>query len=186
MEDQELLALYVARDEQAIRQTEEQYGALCHRIAKGILDSDEDAEECVNDTWLAVWNQIPPAKPEHFSAYLLRITRNLAVSRWRARNAEKRGGKDFLLSLEELEACSPGIAERNTEQDGAWLGQLLNAFLAELPRQTRQVFVRRYYFSEPIADIAVRFGMKESRIKSMLFRTRYKLKHYLEKEGYSV
>ena len=188
MKDEELIALYFARDEQAARLTAEQYGPLCHRVARDILGSEEDAEECVNDTWLAAWNQIPPARPEHLCAYLVRITHNLAVSRWRANRAEKRGGKDFLLSLEELESCAPAVADQTLpdEEEGAWLGRLINAFLGTLPKQVRQVFVHRYYFSRPISDIAVRFGMSESRVKSMLFRTRNKLKNYLEKEGYSV
>ena len=184
MEDKYIVALFFARDEQAIRLSAERYGGYCHAIAYNILSSREDAEECVNDTYLQAWNSIPPHRPNSLSAFLGRITRRLAVDRVRERTAVKRGGGEINLIFDELADC---IADEKTpeheivERESA---EIINSFLASLPDTERRVFLRRYWFSDSIAAIADRFGFSESKIKSMLLRTRTKLKKHLTEENY--
>ncbi len=182
MEDKEILALYWARSEQAIQETGRKYGAPVGRVARNILGDEQEAEECVNDTWLAAWNSIPPRQPDPLLTYLCKIARNAALSRRRGRLAQKRNSS-FDLALDELEAVltAPGGPERDYE--ARELADAVNGFLTTLSREDRYVFLRRYWYGDPVKVIAVRLGLGEHRISVRLSRIRKKLKDYLEKEG---
>ncbi len=186
MTDQQILALYQNRAQAAVSATEQQYGSYCRTIARNILHSSEDAEECVNDTWLTAWNSIPPQQPQHLSAFLGKITRNLALDRLRRESAEKRGGGQVALALSELEDCVP--SPRSTEQtvDTMVLTQALETFLLAQPVEKRRVFLQRYWYLYPIRDIAAAHKTSVSKITSMLFRMRQELKQSLEQEGISL
>ena len=184
MQDENIIELYFARDERAIAATSEKYNGYCMQIAMNILGSHEDSEECVNDTYLAAWNSIPPTRPSKLSAYLGRLTRNLSLNRYKSNNAARRGGGEFALSLDELDDC---IADTfSQEQDAEALGKIISEFLYTQTKETQQVFVRRYFYSDSIADICDRFGMSESRAKSMLHRTRLALRAYLGEHGINI
>ena len=184
MDDKKIIELFFARDEEAIKETEKKYGKLCSYIASNILASREDSEECVNDTYLAAWNSIPPTRPSKLSAYLGRLTRNLSLNRYKSNNAARRGGGEFALSLDELDDC---VADTfSQEQDAEALGKIISEFLYTQAKETQQVFVRRYFYSDSIADICDRFGMSESRAKSMLHRTRLALRAYLAEHGINI
>lgn len=183
MEDSRIVELYWARSENAIRETSAKYGRYCHAIAYHILASKEDADESVNDTYLDAWNTIPPHRPEILSAFLGKITRRIAIDRWRGRTAKKRGGGQTLLALDELEECTASGQDVEREILEHELVNVLNGFLAGLSAEERDVFVCRYFFLLPVAEICDKFGCSGGKIKSMLFRTRKKLAVYLEKEG---
>lgn len=182
MEDHDIISLYFARNERAILATSEKYGGYCGSIAMNILSSHEDTEECLNDTWLRTWNSIPPHRPNILRVFVGKITRNLALDKYKARNAEKRAGGEFAMSLEELGECI-GVSE---EKESAEIGASISRFLHAQPKETRSVFVCRYFYCDSIADIARRFGMSEGKVKTLLFRTRSKLKIHLEEEGITV
>lgn len=183
MEDNAIIDLYWSRDPEAISRTHEKYGRYCRTVAENILPDRRDAEECVNDTWLRAWNAMPQDRPGLLAQYLARITRNLALNRWRAGRTEKRGGGQLPLVLEELEACvSSGDALQTVA--AAELEEAVNAFLRRLPERERNVFLRRYWFADPTADIARRYGMREGTVRTVLFRSRQRLRTYLEEEGY--
>lgn len=182
MQDPEIVALYFERNERAIAVTAAQYGGYCHSIAMNILSDPQDAEECVNDTWLRAWNAIPPTRPNILRVFLGKITRNLALDRYKAGNAQKRAGGEFALSLDELGECVGTLDERESGQ----IGESISRFLRTQPETARKMFVCRYFYCESIADIARRFHVGEGRVKSALFRMRGKLKEHLEKEGISV
>ena len=186
MEDKQIIALYFARSESAIAETDKKYGRYCHYIAYQILDSNEDAEEIVNDTWLRTWNTIPPQRPEPLKAYVGRISSNLALDRYDERHAAKRGGGQLPAVLDELAECIPDHADGGDMGESIALRDALNRFLSSLPRKTRNVFVRRYWYAAPIAEIAREFAMKESTVAMLLLRTRNKLKEFLSKEGFDV
>ena len=177
VDDKTIVALYWERSEAAIEQSAQKYGKYCYKIAKNILTLHEDVEECVNDTYLAAWNSIPPQRPEKLSAYLGRLTRNLSLNRYKSMNAERRGGGEFALSLDELDECTPD--PRAFGDDPEELGRIISAYLYTQSKEMRQVFVRRYFHSESIIDIAERFEMTESKVKSILHRMRLGLKTYL-------
>lgn len=183
MEDRQIIELYNARSETAISETADKYGKYCHHIAYHILYNEQDCEECVNDTWLKAWNAIPPQQPSILSLFLAKITRNLALDRYKYYNREKRGKGQTPLALEELNDCIPAV--NSTEQAVAdrRLVEILNIFLRSLPSEKRQIFVRRYWYLSSVAEIAKDFGMSESNVKTILFRTRNKLKQVLEREG---
>lgn len=182
MEDQTIIDLYWQRDQGAIAETEAKYGAYCHSIAFGVLRSSEDAEECVSDTWLRAWNAIPPERPRSLRVFLGRIVRNLSLDRLDYNRAGKRdGAKDELFS--ELIACVP---DQNDHMAQVELKDLLSRFLRQQPRDARNIFLRRYWYCDSVEEIARRFGLREGAIKSSLFRTRAKLRKYLEKEGIGV
>ena len=183
MEDGQIIDLYWNRDQRAIPETDGKYGRTLHGIAWNLLRSREDAEECVNDTYLRAWEAIPPARPGALRAWLGRITRNLSLDRWKRRGAEKRGGGAEAL-LGELEDCLPGTAGRSVED--LELAELLNAFLRGLSREGRAMFLRRYWYGQSVAEIAGAFGCGEGKVKSALFRSRRALREYLEKEGIAV
>ncbi|MBQ3405549.1 MAG: sigma-70 family RNA polymerase sigma factor [Oscillospiraceae bacterium] len=186
MNDNDILALYWDRDDRAIAETDLAYGAYCRSIAKNILSTDEDTEESVNDTYLAAWNSIPPKKPEVLRTFLGRLTRNISINRWRSCNAEKRGGGQFPLALEELEGCVPDRNDPEQSLEARELGQAIDKFLRGLPLRDCNIFLRRYWHLDSIADIAARYSISASNVKTILFRTRAKLKNYLEGEGISI
>lgn len=183
MEDQQIIELYFRRSEQAIAETSGKYGRYCHTIANNVLGNPEDAEECVNDTWYNTWNAIPPANPSCLRAFLGRITRNLSINRFLSRNAEKRGGGETAAVLDELAEC---LADKETVESAVEekeLSQMINRFLMTLPEQKRVIFLRRYWYLCPVAEIASSLRVSESMVKMSLLRMRKQLKAYLEKEG---
>lgn len=186
MKDNEIIALYWNRDESAIKATEEAYGNYCFSIAQRILQSREDARECVNDTYWKAWQSIPPQKPVNLATYLGKITRNLSLDRLKWKNAQKRGNGQAELALIELENCIP--AENGTEQiaDEIVLADAITKFLRQQPQTERNIFVGRYWHLYAIEDLAEAYGMHKTKVASLLFRMRNKLKDYLEKEGISV
>ena len=175
MEDHKIIELYWARSQQAIQESEDKYGPYCRSIARGILDREEDAEECVNDTWFRAWNAMPP-----------QLTRNLSLDRWRKNRAAKRGGSQVEVALQELEHCLPDHRRPDEELEAGETAALISAFLRQQPELDRRLFVRRYFHLESIDTLARRFGLTESQAKSRLHRTRQKLKAALEKEGIAV
>lgn len=183
MEDQAIIDLYFVRSERAISETAVKYGGYCFSIAHNILANREDAEECVSDTWLTAWRTIPPKRPSALAVFLGRITRNGAISRWRKRSAEKRGGGEITLALEELKECvaDPDTVEENFSRKETVLA--FNRLLGKLTEMERNIFLRRYWCVDTIADIAASFGFSEGKVKSILHRTRQKLRKQLEKEG---
>lgn len=183
MTDEQIVALYWARSESALAATAEQYGSSCYAIAQRILASREDAEECVNDTWVRAWNAIPPQKPVQLGAFLGRITRNLALNRAERAAAARRGGGQLPLILEELEDCLPAPDRVEKAADDRALAGLLNRFCEELPLQKRRIFLQRYWYLCPIREVARKNGMSESAVKMTLLRTRNALRRYLEQEG---
>lgn len=186
MEDQQIIALYWARSEQAIRASEQKYGPYCRRIAHNILRSREDSEECVNDTWLHAWDAMPPQRPDRLSAFLGRITRNLALNRYTQRNAAKRGGGTVELALEELMECVPAGDDPAQIIDQLALEQLLNRFLATLSPEARAIFLRRYWYLCPVKEIARTGHISQSKVKMTLLRCRQKLRTMLEEEGVTL
>ncbi len=184
MDDQEIVALYFAREQRAITATEEKYGNLCYHIAYNVLHNSEDAEECVNDTYVGVWNAIPPTRPQNLMAFVCRIARNLSLKRLAFLTREKRS-TDITVSLEELAAVLPDerYVPDVSDED---VGRLISGFLRTQKPAVRDVFIRRYYFFDPVREIAVRYGFTESKVKNMLFHTRNKLKEYLIKEGVTL
>lgn len=183
MEDRQIVALYRARSENAISETAKKYGRYCLKIAMNILHSHEDSEECVNDTYLRAWNVIPPQNPKKLSAFLGRITRNLALDCYASRTAQKRGGGQLPLALEELQECIPASESTEHAVTEAQLTEALNRFLSALSPQTRQIFVQRYWYFNSIREIASALSLGESKVKMTLLRTRNELKAFLEKEG---
>ncbi len=184
MDDQKIIDLYWIRSEQAITETDIKYGALCRCLAYNILNNREDMEESVNDTYLAAWNAMPPHRPAFLKAFLAKITRQISIKRWRANTTAKRGGGQIPLVLEELTDCI--CAEGNPEELAMEKDarEALNRFLDQLPQVERSVFLRRYFLLDTAAEIAAGFGFTESKVNSMLHRTRMKLKTQFKKEGY--
>ena len=183
MEDQGILELFFARSEQAIAETDRKYGGYCYSIAYNILSSKEDSEESVSDTYLAAWNLIPPRKPNFLNAFLGKITRHISIDRWRRLGAKKRGGGEVTLALEELGDCADGKS-LEAEASRRELNRLLNAFLASLPETERNVFLCRYWYLDSVETIGTITGFSQSKVTSMLHRTRGKLRTLLSQEGY--
>ena len=181
-DDQKIIELYVGRSEQALSETAGKYGRYCLSIAYGILQSHEDAQECVSDAYLTAWNAIPPRRPNDLGTYLGKITRNLSIDRLRTRSREKRGGGEVPLALEELEEVVAGSDSPENEAVRKELIAGLNRFLSELTRQERYVFVRRYWYLDSLGDIAKSTGFSGSKVTSMLYRLRGRLKKQLIKE----
>ena len=184
MEDSRIVELYWQKNADAISETADKYGSYCFTIAENILHNTEDSEECVNDTWLRAWNAIPPQKPGVLRIFLAKITRNLAFNRFHARNAEKRGGGEIALVLDELGECLGGGTDAEAAYEAKELRQCIRHFVRSLPEREGNVMVRRYFFAEPVADIAKRYGLSENNVMVILSRTRKKLKAHLLKEGY--
>lgn len=182
MTDDKIIDLYWERDETAIAESDKQYGKYCYSISYRILNSHEDSEECVNETWLNAWQAIPPQRPAKLSLFLGRITRNLSFDKFRASRTAKRGGGEIMLILDELNECVPSA--NSTEQVilDQELGKIINRFLYTLPERECSIFLSRYWYSYPLKVISEKFSMTENNVKANLFRSRKKLKRYLEKE----
>ncbi len=184
MEDIEIIELYWSRSTQAISETEQRYGRLCRSIARNILGNLEDVYECVNDTYLAAWNSMPPNRPKSLTAFMAKLARRIAINRYYANTAAKRGGNQVQLALEELKDCAaviPSVEEAAMEKE---MYSSLNRFLRALGETERKVFLRRYFLMDSVRDIASGFGFTEAKVTSMLHRTRKKLRIYFEKEGH--
>lgn len=184
MEDCQIVELYWQRNVDAIRETDRKYGAYCFAIANNILHNAEDSEECVNDTWLNAWNAIPPQKPTKLQMFLAKITRNISFNLYNARAAQKRGGGEVALVLDELSECLASDSDVESEYESKELGQCIRHFVRELPERDGNVFVRRYFFTESVAQIARRYGLTDNHVMVILSRTRKKLKAHLVKEGF--
>lgn len=183
MEDRQIIELYNKRSEAAISETADKYGKYCHYVAYNILFNEQDSEECVNDTWLRAWNTIPPQQPDRLSTFLGKITRNLALDKYKYYNREKRGGGQTALVLDELNECLPAMDSTEQAVNDRFLVEVLNDFLRSLPADKRQMFVRRYWYLSSVSEIAKDYGISESNAKVILLRIRSKLKKALEKEG---
>ncbi|MGN1080623.1 MAG: RNA polymerase sigma factor [Acutalibacteraceae bacterium] len=177
MSEAEIIKLFFDRNEAAVTAVKEKYGGLCFCIAESITGSSEDAEECVNDAYLRLWNSIPPVKPENLSAYAAKITRNLAINSY---NRSKNKNPGIQLVFEELQEC---LAAPDRDFDRQETKQILDSFLASLKADSRVLFVKRYFFSKSVSQLCDELGMKESAVKMRLSRIRMKLRIYLEKEG---
>ena len=182
-EEQSILSLFEQRNEQALSELEQQYGALCRSVARDITGSGEDAEECVSDALLTAWNAIPPAKPKNLCAYLLRLVRNAALDRYRAARRSKRSAAQIAGSLDELAEIIPDGSDVVSETERRELLAAVTAFLQGLPQKQRDLFVQRYWYSMDIAALAQISGMTENHVKVTLSRLRQRLKKQLEKEG---
>ena len=180
-----IIDLYWAREERAIVESDRKYGRYCLSIARSIVGVEEDAEECVNDTWLRAWNAMPPQRPGVLSAFFAKLTRNLSLDRWRKNRAAKRGGGVVEVALQELEDCLP---DRNTPEgrlEAVETARAISAFLRQQPELDRVLFVRRYFHLESLEGLRSRFGLTEGQVKSRLHRTRRRLKKALE-EGVGI
>ena len=186
MEDVQIIELYWQRSQQAIEESQYKYGAYCRAIARGILDLEEDAEECVNDTWLRAWNAMPPQRPGILSAFFGKLTRNLSLDRWRRGRAAKRGGSQVGVALHELEDCLPDRRTPDERLEAGETAALISDFLRAQPELDRRLFVRRYFHLESVSALAGRFSLTQGQVKSRLHRTRHRLKLALEKEGIAV
>ncbi len=184
MDDAAIVDLYWARDERAVAESQAKYGGYCLTIAGHILADGEDARECVNDTWLGAWNAMPEDRPKRLGAYLAAITRRVAINRWKAARTQKRGGGQTPLVIEELSECVPGGESAEARLEAEELGRAVAAFVRALPDTERRVFLCRYWYLDGIEDIAGAFGFSQSKVKSMLARTRKRLLAYLRKEGF--
>ena len=186
MDDTTIVELYLCRDETAIKETAEKYGARLRSLAYGMVGDRQCAEEVENDTYMESWNSIPPHEPrDYLYAFLARITRHLSLNRCRERSALKRSAHVCELSLE-LEECIPAPDDTECRIDGIVLGEAINAFLGTQNEGYRNYFIRRYWFLDSVSDIAKRYGVSESKVKTALFRCRAGLREYLEKEGYTL
>ncbi|MBR1555652.1 MAG: sigma-70 family RNA polymerase sigma factor [Oscillospiraceae bacterium] len=184
MDDAQIIELYFRRNQDAVRETEKEYGAYCFSIADNILHNQQDDEECISDTWLRAWNSIPPQKPARLKLFLGKITRNLAFDRYRQKTAGKRGNGEFTAVLDELAECvaSPDDVEKSF--DARILRQRLNDFLKSLPQRERQIFLKRYFYAESVKNIAEEFQISANYCTVILKRVRKKLQAYLEQEGF--
>lgn len=182
MEDGDIVELYWNRSENAITETSKKYGRYCRSIAYNILSNAEDADESVNDTYLGAWNSIPPNRPSMLSTYLGKITRRVSLNRMRDKRRVKRGGA--ALVFEELSECIPSEYSVEKTAEAAELSEMINRFVGSLDETERSVFVCRYWYFDPISEICARFGFSQSKVKSMLYRTRGRLLTFLKEEGF--
>ena len=183
MEDENIIRLYWDRDEQAIRETADKYGTYCDAVAWNILRNREDSRECVNDTWFRAWNAMPPQRPQKLRMFLAKITRNLAFDKYKANTAAKRGGETELVLFELAECVAAGESLEETVIAGE-LAAAVNRFVGALPARERNVFVRRYFFTESTAQIGEKYSLSAKNVTVILSRTRTKLRAFLEKEGF--
>lgn len=183
MEDNSIVELYWARSEHAITETAAKYGKYCYAIANNIITDSEDAKEIVNDTYLGAWNSMPPHRPSILSTFLGKITRRISLKKWRDKNRDKRGGGEVALALDELAECVPGNFNVEDEIIVKELTQTLNQFISALPETERSVFICRYWYLDSIDQISREFEFSQSKVKSMLHRTRAKLLSNLRLEG---
>lgn len=184
MEDSQIIELYWTRSEEAIQETDRAYGRKLHALADKILHNLEDAEENVSDTYMKAWDTIPPRRPDYFFAYLAKICRNFALDRLDWRNAAKRKAEVVTLT-QEMELCIPDRSH-DRKLEGEEIGRVLDRFLESLSQESRLIFMRRYWFTDSIQDIAARYNISQSKVKTQLYRARAKLRACLEKEGICV
>lgn len=184
MDDNKIIELYFARNEQAIKETEIKYGKLCYSIANNILKTKEDSDECVNDTYIGIWNSIPPTRPKNFMAFICKIARNLSLKKLEYKNRQKRS-QAITISFQELEWVLPDESFSPDMSDDD-IGKIISQFLVTQNDDVKKVFIRRYFFFDSIEEISKKYSFTESKVKNMLFRTRKKLKDYLIKEGVSL
>ena len=185
MNDAEIIRLFFDRSEQAIVSLSERYGSSMRSVAEHLLGNREDAEECVQDTFLAVWNQIPPERPVSLSSYVFRILRNLAIKRYHEKTAQKRNAV-YDVALDELEDCIPAAPSPEEEADEKTLSEAIERFLAGLNKEDRVLFIRRYWYSDPIPELAKRLQIRSHTVSDRLSRIRGKLRESLRKEGISL
>jgi len=183
MEDSKIIELYFKRSENAIKESRDKYGSQCGAIAYNILHSKEETEECVNDTWFKAWNSIPPKKPNRLAVFLGRISRNLAIDRYRKLRTEKRGGGEITVCLDELAEC---VGYEETFPEDVSLKDLLKSFLADQTPKAKEIFLLRYWYVFSVGDIAQRLKMSEGAVKMSLYRTRTALRLFLENEGFDI
>ena len=185
MDDQSIIELFSQRDENAIRETETKYGAYCLSIAYGILQNHEDAEECVNDTWMSAWNRIPTVKPDSLKAFLGKIVRDIALSRFRANHAQKRyNGMEVML--DELEECIPSDFNVQRQLEQKELDDLINKWLESLHREDRVLFIKRYYYGETVKSLARVQACTENQMAQRMLKLRNNLKSFLTSKGVSI
>lgn len=184
MEDSKIIALYWSRREIAIEETDKAYGRMLYSLSDRILRNQQDAEENVSDTYMRVWDTIPPQRPKYFQAFLSKICRHLALDRLDWKNAAKRNAEIVALT-EEMALCIPDT-RHDSQMEARELRRTLEAFLETLPKESRLIFLRRYLYVDTVSEIAQRYGISESKVKMQLHRTRAKLMTYLEKEGITV
>ena len=184
MDDERIIDLYWQRNEDAINESNAKYGKYCHSVANNILCSNEDSEECVNDTWMRAWNAMPPTRPSVLRMFFAKITRNLSLNRLKARSAEKRIDGEITLVLDELDECIAGGANVEREFEQGELVKTINRFVDSLNKRDGDIFARRYFFNESVRDIAKRYGLTANHTSVILSRTRQKLRAVLESEGY--
>lgn len=184
MEDSRIVSLYWNRDEAAIDQTDKKYGRYLTKIAYNILADREDSQESVNDTYLAAWDSIPPHKPDVLSTYLGKLTRRISIDLFRRKTSGKRGGGEYALSLQELEACISGGNTTEQALDMQLLSEAIETYLRSVTQEARNVFIGRYYYLDPVKKIAGYCQISESKVKVLLYRTRKGLWEYLQKEGF--
>ncbi len=182
LKDQEIVELFFERSEQVITELILKYGAAIRSVASNILNNPQDMEECQSDTYLQVWNRIPPTRPDHLGAYVCRIARNVCLKRYHSNTAEKRN-THYDVALQELEATIPALSTVESDYEAKELTQYLNAFLRELGREDRYLFMRRYWYGDGVGEIARNLGMTPHNVSVRLFRLRQKLQTYLQKEG---
>lgn len=186
MEDVQIVALYWERDEHAISETEKKYDRYLLKIANNILNNQEDSRESVNDTYLAAWNSMPPHRPGVLSAYLAKLTRRISIDCFRYRTRNKRMASEYAVSLSELSDCVSGGNTTEEIVNARALADAIGVYLRLQSKETQAAFLGRYYFLDPVKEIAAYLGMSESKVKSLLYRTRLGLKEYLEKEGFCL
>ena len=186
MEDAKIIDLYFARSEEAISETDKKYGAYCRKISNNILADVRDVEESVSDAYMHAWESIPPERPKIFSAWLARVVRNISINKLNHNTAEKRGGGQTGAVLSELEECLPSPCGIDTAIESALITSAVEKFLRSLTPEKRVMFVRRYWYLDPLKDIAAGAGISEKYAASLLFRMRRSLKEFLEKEGITI
>ena len=186
MEDKDIVDLYWKRDEKAISETADKYGRYRYSISYNILSDTDDAEESVNDTYLNAWNSMPPHRPAVLSTFLGKITRFISLKRWRSKHTQKRGGGNIGLAYEELSECIPAKSTVESELEKAEIAKRIDSFLDTLPVCEQSVFVCRYWYFDSISAISIQFGFSENKVKSMLYRTRKKLRSKLLEEGVAI
>lgn len=186
MEDKQIVALYWERSEKAIEITAQKYGNYCQTIAFNILYNFQDAAECVNDTYLKAWQAMPTNRPTLLAAFLGKITRNIALNRYKMQHTQKRGNGELQLIFDELDGCIASRSSIDTTLEEKQIATLINTFLNNVPKQQSVIFVRRYWYADSISAIATQYNISNSKVKSILYRLRLKLKSYLESEGISI
>lgn len=184
MNDSQIVNMYWERNEKAVEETQKKYGSFCYSVAYSILCNEEDAKESVNDTYLDAWNSIPPHKPSVLSAFLGKITRRISIDKWRNKNAARRGSGQITDTLDELAECIPDSNGVEKQLEEKALNETINSFIKSLPKKEQKIFICRYWYLDSIKSISEQFGFSQSKVTSMLFRIREKLRKILMEEGF--